>query len=401
MNMPNSEDFQDPCKILLGIESIYPEKSIIPKVRFAIETLSCQKENGEKVLSDFFVILKNIKSYPVTPIIESLVMAKDSKVLLVAVLKLLDHLTYKTIFEDFRMIVAHLNLEGDPKNLRNLIVKFLNERSKEKGSEFCSSLVDIILEQESSFKVKKILKFYEFLYDDEALISLQKSYEHFLSLKSPLQFYAFLHSQLDLPILNGIKVLQYQGSSARLSEALSKGQIYSKRWVVETLESLNLDLQSALVLCGWYGVLPYMLFENGYQHIVSVDRDPNCEAIAYRLNKWRQDHGHFLPVTGDIFDIDYNQLSYEFTDDFTVFESADIMINTSCEHIEDFQRWYDKIPDGQLLLLQSNDFFECEEHVNCVNSTSEFREQTPMRKRLFSGALPLEKYTRYMVIGYK
>ena len=66
-----------------------------------------------------------------------------------------------------------------------------------------------------------------------------------------------------------------------------------------------------------------------------------------------------------------------------------------------FREWYSKIPEGQLLLLQTNDFFSCEDHVNCVNSTAEFRDQTPMSKRLFSGALPLEKYTRYMVIGYK
>ena len=79
----------------------------------------------------------------------------------------------------------------------------------------------------------------------------------------------------------------------------------------------------------------------------------------------------------------------------------DLWVNTSCEHIEDFQAWYESIPSGQLLLLQSNDFFGVDDHVNCVNSVAEFREQTPMTKRLFSGALPLDKYTRYMTIGYK
>ena len=35
--------------------------------------------------------------------------------------------------------------------------------------------------------------------------------------------------------------------------------------------------------------------------------------------------------------------------------------------------------------------------VNCVNSVAEFREQTPMTKRLSPGT-SLDKYTRYMTI---
>ena len=53
------------------------------------------------------------------------------------------------------------------------------------------------------------------------------------------------------------------------------------------------------------------------------------------------------------------------------------------------------------MILQSNDFFDVEEHINCVSSLTEFNEQTPMTTVLYQGELPLEKYTRYMRIGIK
>ena len=36
----------------------------------------------------------------------------------------------------------------------------------------------------------------------------------------------------------------------------------------------------------------------------------------------------------------------------------DTIINTSCEHIRNFNSWYNAIPQGKLLILQSNNFFK-------------------------------------------
>ena len=44
--------------------------------------------------------------------------------------------------------------------------------------------------------------------------------------------------------------------------------------------------------------------------------------------------------------------------------SPDTVINTSCEHIENFNEWYDKIPKGKIVILQTNNYFDFE-HVNC------------------------------------
>jgi hypothetical protein len=78
-----------------------------------------------------------------------------------------------------------------------------------------------------------------------------------------------------------------------------------------------------------------------------------------------------------------------------------VLINTSCEHLDRFQEWYAKIPPGTLQVLQSNNYYACEEHTNCVPDLETFQHQAPMRESLLTGSLKLKKYTRFMLIGYK
>jgi hypothetical protein len=59
------------------------------------------------------------------------------------------------------------------------------------------------------------------------------------------------------------------------------------------------------------------------------------------------------------------------------------------------------VPDGQRLVLQSNDYVSVAEHVNCVRDLAAFRAQAPMRDLLFEGERALRRYTRFMLIGRK
>ena len=52
-------------------------------------------------------------------------------------------------------------------------------------------------------------------------------------------------------------------------------------------------------------------------------------------------------------------------------------------------------------MLQTNNFFEIEEHVNCVKDLHQFSLASPMTEVLYEGELQLEKYCRYMRIGIK
>ncbi|MDA9993284.1 hypothetical protein N9E09_01315 [bacterium] len=192
------------------------------------------------------------------------------------------------------------------------------------------------------------------------------------------------------------------------NDCFSRGQLKSKLWIVKELKKLNLDLGTVFLCAGWYATLATMLFESNIKvdKVRSFDIDPTCWKIAEVFNKpWVVNEWQFKASTKDIFDINFASETYTtHRSDGTACEQDDIpdtIINTSCEHIENFSEWYTKIPQGKIVILQSNDYYEIEEHVNCVGSIEEFAVTAPMQNILYSGELELDKYTRFMLIGYK
>ena len=197
-------------------------------------------------------------------------------------------------------------------------------------------------------------------------------------------------------------------------DCFSRGQLQSKLWVIGALRNLKqkeeIDLGTVFLCAGWYGTLATMLFESNIKvdKIRSFDIDPSCVDIAEIFNKpWFVDNWKFKSITQNISDIDYNSHTWQSWSNSNnrmskpITDSPDTIINTSCEHIKDFDKWYSKIPDGKLVILQSNNYYSIEEHVNCVDDNLHFEQMAPMSKVLYEGELDLEKYTRFMRIGYK
>jgi hypothetical protein len=183
--------------------------------------------------------------------------------------------------------------------------------------------------------------------------------------------------------------------------ALNKNQIASKMWLAESLlGAVGPALGTVTILGGWFGVLGAVLLHDPrftIRRVVSVDIDPRCAAIAESLNATHVRAGRFGATTADMLEIDYGHggaAPEGGTPD-------DLVINTSCEHLAAFGRWYDRIPPGQRLVLQSNDYFACTQHVNCVADLAAFRTQAPMREVLFAGARQMRRYVRFMLIGEK
>ena len=192
-------------------------------------------------------------------------------------------------------------------------------------------------------------------------------------------------------------------------DCFSRGQIESKQWLVNELTKCDVELGTVFLCAGWYATLATMLFESDIKvdKIRSFDIDPTCVDIAEVFNKpWVMDTWKFKASIANIMDIDYAQ-SFTYTvtrangTTSTLTDTPDTIINTSCEHITDFAKWYSKIPIGHLMVLQSNNFFEVDEHVNCSVDLEDFSRQTSMSSTLYEGELQLEKYTRFMKIGYK
>lgn len=182
-----------------------------------------------------------------------------------------------------------------------------------------------------------------------------------------------------------------------LGVALNKNQMASKRWLADSLlASVGPRLGNVLVLGGWVGALGAVLLHDarfGIGRIESVDIDPRCAPVAEALNATHVRAGKFVARTADMLELDYGAEAGD--------RPADLVINTSCEHLPEFDRWYARIPAGQLLVVQSNDYFACAEHVNCVPDLARFRAQAPMRNLLFAGERKMRRYTRFMLIGTK
>jgi hypothetical protein len=195
----------------------------------------------------------------------------------------------------------------------------------------------------------------------------------------------------DSPFLADIRETALRHPDVRLGHALNRNQMTSKRWLVETLYHVTGgELGRVCILGGWYGVLSAMLLHDPRfktDLVISVDMDESCREIALSLNRTHAEAGRFAFELADMYDMDFSRGDH------------DLIVNTSCEHLAEIGRWFERIPAGTLLTLQSNNYFGIEGHVNCVDNIGAFRAQVPLSETFFEGELPLQKYTRFMIIG--
>jgi hypothetical protein len=174
-------------------------------------------------------------------------------------------------------------------------------------------------------------------------------------------------------------------------DSFSLGQLQSKEWLVDNMNVLaskdNIHYGNIFNLCGWYGLLPMMMWSKNvpYHTIKSFDVDESCKEIADKLNWEAIQDGKFKSFTKDIYDIDYS--------------IPDTIINTACEHLQ--LHWFDKIPKGKTVILQSNDYFLGTGHINCMVSEDDFEDSYHLTNVLFKGTIKLQKYKRFMLIGVK
>ena len=172
----------------------------------------------------------------------------------------------------------------------------------------------------------------------------------------------------------------------RTLDAFWKGQLKSKEWLIDNLSNYVSETSTVDIHGGWVGVLSSMLFQSQIpiSHIRSIDIDSSCESTATTMNKKEEIEGRFLAVTGDMCTVD---------------SFADIIINTSCEHItqDQYETWLNKLPVDSLLVLQSNNY-NIPEHLRIADSLEEFIEQCHVDV-LWSGQLELPLYKRFMIIG--
>ena len=157
-------------------------------------------------------------------------------------------------------------------------------------------------------------------------------------------------------------------------------QVACKQWLYNKLKDLQLPQPHRIHIAGgWYGnlIIPKLL--DLYPSISRIKlHDIDEEAVRICKNIFFKG--------SDIVRAD--------AEDSTLFDYWGMVINTSCEHMKPL-----KIDKGSIVVLQSNNYREIQDHVNCVDSCEELADQYNVIEEYYSGQLQFEKYTRYMIIG--
>lgn len=182
-------------------------------------------------------------------------------------------------------------------------------------------------------------------------------------------------------------------------DSFATSQIGSKIWLAEQLEAvvLNHGSPTLKILClgGWYGITNFILQCRKNINIKSyrsLDVDSSVEKIADTINKyWEWKGNQFKAITADANSFQYSDKEFN------------TIINTSVEHMGSTQ-WFDNIPKGCYVVLQSNDM-KHEDHFHNHQSLQDLVDEYPLDVVLYKGELKFKypdwEFTRFMIIGKK
>ena len=176
-------------------------------------------------------------------------------------------------------------------------------------------------------------------------------------------------------------------------DSISQGQYDSNKWIVKELSKITMAHYEPLhidIIGSWFA-FPMVEMISGLFKIKQIDLfdvDENCHRVA------AQYVNHF----------NYNYRVVQFGN---AFERKDwrrrhIVINTSSEHMPDtlnLKSHYKDYPTSPLLVIQSNNYFDIKDHINCVKSEDELIEKNEIKNVYYKGKQSLPLYDRFMVIG--
>ena len=164
-----------------------------------------------------------------------------------------------------------------------------------------------------------------------------------------------------------------------------------KQWLADIVKNYYLHQHgNILIMGGWYGLMAYQLrkaYPNHSMNITSVDMDPRCAELGYKL--FYDQNISF--ITSDVKDLDLWNYS--------------IIVNTSVEHMDRdivANLMTNKDPDT-LVALQSNDYYNELSHINCDESVQEFVKWiTPSLSEdsvRYFGTMQMSTFKRFLVVG--
>jgi hypothetical protein len=127
--------------------------------------------------------------------------------------------------------------------------------------------------------------------------------------------------------------------------SFESGLILNKLWLLHELQKIQDQFSTIYILGSWYGNMSILLAKSEiqYDHIVNVDQDAAVVRRAHQISRVMGIDDRIEPMVRDANELDYRQLDQD-----------GLVINCSCHDMEN-QGWFDHIPAGVLVALQSRD----------------------------------------------
>tara|TARA_B110000467_G_C18180050_1_gene400049 strand:- start:219 stop:893 length:675 start_codon:yes stop_codon:yes gene_type:complete len=218
-------------------------------------------------------------------------------------------------------------------------------------------------------------------------------------------------------LVNICKFVNYwsgeDGEAAKMpdmNDFLSRGQVKSKLWMVTELAKIvEGPLGNVAFYGGWYNFMAHFLFDQfEVDKVYSLDVDSNVVDPSKRLYPKQVKAERFLPKTINVSKIKWNdkvatvptnQTDGEDPGEYWELDTINMIVNTSCEHMNN--EWYNNLPSGTFVVLQTNDYFSNPQHSNCVKDLEEAKSKYPMQSIMYEGKLDTDLYNRFMLIGIK
>jgi hypothetical protein len=201
---------------------------------------------------------------------------------------------------------------------------------------------------------------------------------------------AYISRHIDDDFINGlVNVTDPSHANIDLVDYITRDSMTGKSWMMEELSKTTLEPSDVVILGGNICTHLSMLINNyeTIESIISVDIDHKTTEYARLLNYIAESNELFSAINNDVSDIIWDEDSL-----------PDLLINTSCAHMDD--TWFENIPDNDdtLIVIQTND---CADNINCVRDLSEALTKYNLKEVLFSGEQSTQLYNRFMIIGTK
>jgi hypothetical protein len=172
--------------------------------------------------------------------------------------------------------------------------------------------------------------------------------------------------------------------------SITNDLILSKMWICEVLKKVgHKEFSTVYILGSWYGNMALIFDRMGmeYTHIINVEL--NKDWLEYGQDLLKKAGIKSTPMNKDANTLDYRQL-----------DKNGLVINTGTHDIKG-SSWWNNIPEGTLVALQSRDQIEHPVHI----SLKDFDKDFPMSKTLYVSETlltdPETEYNRFMKIGIK